>query len=126
MTRSLARSRSRLWAVHGHVTDLWRAVLAGGVCDCFDQLKEQSVCVSVGDTIDYGEIIGLCGTSGRSGNVPHLHFEVFDKIKYDYADAIPISFNNLRLLFCITNIKNKINLLSSMLNRRGKLTVKKP
>ena len=62
----------------------------------YAHLKKQCVCVSVGDTIDYGEIIGLCGTSGRSGNVPHLHFEVFNKIKYDYADAIPISFNNLR------------------------------
>jgi murein DD-endopeptidase MepM/ murein hydrolase activator NlpD len=62
----------------------------------YAHLKKQSVCVSVGDTVDYGAIIGLCGTSGRSGNVPHLHFEVFKKYKYDYADAIPISFNNLR------------------------------
>ena len=61
----------------------------------YGHLKKQSVCVSLGDTVDYGELIGLCGTSGRSGNVPHLHFEVFRKIKYDYEDAIPISFNNL-------------------------------
>ena len=61
----------------------------------YAHLKNRSICVALGDTVDYGELIGLCGTSGRSGNVPHLHFEVFKKYKYDYADAIPISFNNL-------------------------------
>ena len=48
------------------------------------------------DTLGYGDLVGLCGTSGRSGNIPHLHFEVFSKTKYDYSDAIPISFNNLK------------------------------
>ena len=61
----------------------------------YAHLKKHSVNVSLGDTVEYGDRIGLCGTSGRSGNTPHLHFEVFSKYKYDYSDAIPISFYNL-------------------------------
>jgi murein DD-endopeptidase MepM/ murein hydrolase activator NlpD len=62
----------------------------------YAHLKQGSIQLSVGDTLDYGDMIGLCGTSGRSGNVPHLHFEVFKNIKYDYSDAIPVSFKNLK------------------------------
>jgi outer membrane protein assembly factor BamB len=62
----------------------------------YAHLKQGSIHLSVGDTLEYGDLIGLCGTSGRSGNVPHLHFEVFNKFKYEYDDAVPISFNNIK------------------------------
>ena len=38
----------------------------------YGHLKKASVRVSLGDSVDYGKIIGLCGTSGRSGNAAHL------------------------------------------------------
>ncbi len=62
----------------------------------YAHLQYFSVDLAVGDSEEYGERIGLCGTSGRSGKVPHLHFEVFRENKYDYSDAIPVSFRNLK------------------------------
>ena len=62
----------------------------------YGHLQYKSAAVAVGDTVGQGQVIGLCGTSGRSGNVPHVHFEVFKRRKYDYGDAIPISFRNLK------------------------------
>ncbi len=61
----------------------------------YAHLQKGSVLVAVGDTVVQGRPIGLCGTSGRSGNIPHLHFEVFQRIPYRSSDAIPINFRNL-------------------------------
>ena len=61
----------------------------------YAHLQQNSVAVQVGAIIQPGDTLGLCGLSGRSGRVPHLHFEVFKTDLYDYADAIPVSFSNL-------------------------------
>ena len=61
----------------------------------YAHLQESSIFVSVGDSIGPGDTLGLCGQSGRSGNILHLHFEVFASRPYDYSDAIPITFRNI-------------------------------
>lgn len=40
-------------------------------------LKKDSVMVKVGDTVEKGDVVGLCGNSGSSSE-PHLHFQVSD------------------------------------------------
>lgn len=61
----------------------------------YAHLQKGSVLVGVGDRVGAAQPIGSCGTSGRSGNIPHLHFEVFQSIPYRYSDAIPINFRNV-------------------------------
>lgn len=61
----------------------------------YAHLQEGSVLVSRGDSVAATRPIGSCGTSGRSGNIPHLHFEVFETSPYQYSDAIPINFRNV-------------------------------
>lgn len=61
----------------------------------YAHLEQHSVGVEVGEMIEVGDTLGLCGLSGRSGKVPHLHFEVFKTNLYDYDDADPISFRNV-------------------------------
>jgi len=60
----------------------------------YGHLQQGSVVVTVGSTVAAGERIASCGNSGNTGNLPHLHFEVFQSIPYDYADAVPVSFRN--------------------------------
>lgn len=61
----------------------------------YAHLEHQSVHVEVGESVLAGDTLGLCGLSGRSGKIPHLHFEVFKTDLYEYDDAIPVSFRNL-------------------------------
>jgi len=61
----------------------------------YAHLKQGSIIVNPNDSVNVGQKIGECGNSGRTGSVPHLHFEVFREHLYNYSDAIPISFNNL-------------------------------
>jgi murein DD-endopeptidase MepM/ murein hydrolase activator NlpD len=61
----------------------------------YAHFRQRMVCVSIGDTVGYGDALGLCGTSGRSGGVPHIHLEVFRRVAYDFTDAVPLSFRNL-------------------------------
>ncbi|MDB5118910.1 MAG: hypothetical protein JWN56_128 [Sphingobacteriales bacterium] len=46
----------------------------GGLYSKVSHLKKASIKVNVGDFIKQGELIGLCGNSGRSPE-PHLHFQ---------------------------------------------------
>lgn len=61
----------------------------------YAHLQQNSVLVQVGDSVQVKQELGQCGLSGRSGGIPHLHFEVFQRRLYDYGDAIPISFRNV-------------------------------
>ncbi len=61
----------------------------------YAHLQKGSVTVTRHDTVKIGQLLGLCGLSGRSGGVPHLHFEVFRSLLYHYGDALPVSFRNL-------------------------------
>jgi len=45
-----------------------------GLFSAMSHLKPQSIKVNIGDDVKKGQIIGMCGNSGRSP-VPHLHFQ---------------------------------------------------
>ncbi|GAB3929170.1 urea transporter [Mucilaginibacter myungsuensis] len=47
---------------------------AGGLFSKVSHLKQHSVKVRVGEQIKQGDLLGLCGNSGRS-HEPHLHFQ---------------------------------------------------
>ncbi|MCP5061384.1 MAG: M23 family metallopeptidase [Ignavibacteriae bacterium] len=67
-----------------------------GTIAWYAHFQHESIIVNFGDSVYYGQVLGLSGTSGRSGSVPHVHFEVFQSKKYVYSDAIPISFRNIK------------------------------
>lgn len=65
-----------------------------GTIAWYGHLQHDSVSVQVGDTVTVQQPIARCGNTGNTGNLPHLHFEVFRSRAYDYTDAIPIAFRN--------------------------------
>lgn len=52
-------------------------------------LKQNSILVKVGDHVQQGQVIGLCGNSGNSSE-PHLHFQVMDSFDYYTGKSIRI------------------------------------
>ena len=65
-----------------------------GTVAWYAHLQHDSMVVKVGDTVGQGQLLAACGNTGNTGNLPHLHFEVFQNIPYDYDDAIPVTFRN--------------------------------
>lgn len=55
-------------------------------------LQRRSTRVRVGQHVEIGEEIGLCGNSGNSTE-PHLHVQAIDSVDIDNAAAVPITFN---------------------------------
>jgi hypothetical protein len=62
----------------------------------YAHLQHNSITVAVDDIVATGEVIASCGNTGNTGNLPHLHFEVFKTRPYDYEDALPVSFSNAK------------------------------
>lgn len=60
---------------------------------CLAHLKEGSICVSEGDTVERGEQIGRCGHSGNSTE-PHLHFHVQDSPNFYFGMGLPVEFSS--------------------------------
>lgn len=60
----------------------------------YAHLRHESIVVQPGDSVAAGQLIAECGNTGNTGNLPHLHFEVFAGRPFVYSDAIPISFAN--------------------------------
>lgn len=56
-------------------------------------LKENSILVKVGESVQKGQVIGLCGNSGNSSE-PHLHFQVMNSSDYYKGQSIRIQFEN--------------------------------
>jgi murein DD-endopeptidase MepM/ murein hydrolase activator NlpD len=54
-------------------------------------LKRDSMRVKVGDWVERGQVIGLCGNSGHSTE-PHLHFQVQDHPNFYLAVGLPVKF----------------------------------
>ncbi|WP_135830169.1 M23 family metallopeptidase [Halorussus halobius] len=57
-------------------------------------LKNGSVRVSEGDTVERGEQIGRCGHSGNSTE-PHLHFQVQDRANLYLGMGLPVAFSRV-------------------------------
>ncbi|GAA0357724.1 M23 family metallopeptidase [Bacillus horti] len=53
--------------------------------------KEGSVTVAEGDTVEQGDLLGLCGNSGNSSE-PHIHFHVMDDADWMHASSIRVNF----------------------------------
>jgi urea transporter/murein DD-endopeptidase MepM/ murein hydrolase activator NlpD len=62
---------------------------------CLAHLKKGSVAVEVGQRVEQGQMIGICGNSGRSP-YPHLHLQ-FQMHPFIGAASIPFRFANLQL-----------------------------
>ena len=56
-------------------------------------LKQGSIVVKVGEAVQQGEVIGLCGNSGNSSEA-HLHFQVMNSLDFVNGQSIRIRFNN--------------------------------
>lgn len=59
-------------------------------------LKEGSVPVEVGQTVEPGEVIGKCGNSGRAVE-PHVHVHLQSSTKFPVAEGLPLRFSNYRV-----------------------------
>lgn len=56
-------------------------------------LKKHSISVQVGDEVEVGDFIGLCGNSGNSSE-PHIHFQLMNTDSITTARSIRMRFNN--------------------------------
>lgn len=56
-------------------------------------LKKDSVTVKVGDTVEAGDLVGLCGNSGNSSEA-HLHFQISDGADLFDSKALRIKWEN--------------------------------
>ncbi|MFW5966546.1 MAG: M23 family metallopeptidase [Persicimonas sp.] len=56
-------------------------------------MKEDSLTVAEGDTIDAGQKIGECGNSGRSLE-PHVHVHLQNVLDFPMAEGLPLRFSN--------------------------------
>ena len=59
----------------------------------YAHLQKGSIKVKVGDQVQAGDILGLCGNSGNSSE-PHLHFQVSNGVKLFESESIRIQFEN--------------------------------
>lgn len=56
-------------------------------------LKKDSVTVKVGDIVQKGDVIGLCGNSGNSSE-PHLHFQLSDGEDLFTSNSVRVKWEN--------------------------------
>ena len=53
-----------------------------------------SISVKIGDFVNAGDPIGLSGNTGKTGGVPHLHFQVSTCSEPVNCGTLPVTFNN--------------------------------
>lgn len=56
--------------------------------------KHNSIKVKVGDRVEQGQIIGLCGNTGNTSQ-PHIHFNLQDGPRMHLAKALPAQFKKI-------------------------------
>jgi hypothetical protein len=66
----------------------------GGAYALLAHLQRGSVTVQAGQTVQRGEVLGLCGNSGNSSE-PHLHFQLMDHPRPLIAAGMPFKFTGL-------------------------------
>jgi len=64
-----------------------------GEFSMFAHLKYQSVYVRKGDSVEQGDVLGLCGNSGNSTE-PHLHYHVQNTKEIQKGEGLPAQFND--------------------------------
>ena len=64
-----------------------------GTSAFYAHLKQYSVAVEIGDTVEVGQYIALSGNSGQSGE-PHLHIGVYENYPPVEGVDVPINFRN--------------------------------
>lgn len=58
-------------------------------------LRKGSVRVRVGDAVTQGQAIALLGNSGDTTG-PHIHYQLQDGPRWEFANALPVQFGNVR------------------------------
>ncbi len=64
-----------------------------GEFSMFAHLKYRSVYVRKGDSVEQGDVLGLCGNSGNSTE-PHLHYHVQNTKEIQKGEGLPAQFND--------------------------------
>ena len=72
-----------------------------GTAALYNHLRQHSVVVEVGQRVAQGQLIGESGNSGFSGGLPHLHFQVLERMLFisdgwppPLTIQVPVSFRN--------------------------------
>jgi len=65
-----------------------------GTVAFYAHLKQNSIFPEVNDTVSKGEVIGLSGNSGKTGNFPHLHFGVYRSFPPWEGLDVGVNFKN--------------------------------
>ena len=58
-------------------------------------LQQGSVRVRPGDSVAQGDTLGLLGNSGDTTG-PHIHYQLQDGPRWEYANGLPVQFDNVR------------------------------
>jgi len=67
---------------------------ADGTVMSYVHLKQNSVAVNTGESVEQGQILGLSGNSGCSSG-PHTHIALFkDRTNFDRQSTIPFNYSN--------------------------------
>jgi murein DD-endopeptidase MepM/ murein hydrolase activator NlpD len=91
--------------VHGDLPDEGRQPESGqhnhimikhddGTVAFYAHLKQNSIVVKVGDSVEQGQPIALSGNSGNTQGMPHLHFGVYESWPAVEGFDIAVNFRN--------------------------------
>jgi len=69
---------------------------AEGEYGFYAHLIKESICVSPGEFVEQGQVIGKCGHSGHSSE-PHLHFHIQDSSDFFKGMGVPVKFHNIEI-----------------------------
>lgn len=67
-----------------------------GVYAAVVHLQQGSATVAVGDRVQAGSQVGLCGNSGNSSE-PHVHAQLMDRASFLIAQGVPMTFTNITM-----------------------------
>lgn len=67
---------------------------AEGEYSLLAHLKPDSIRVKIGDRVQRGQCIALCGNSGNSSE-PHLHFQIQNGVSFFTSAGLPVEFDQI-------------------------------